>query len=225
MNNNPDLENFTNEIPFTEFDFDLPATRFDEMSFAGDAFDIELPEFNIELPEFNFDLSGIDWPDAGNDLPDFAAYTFDLFDFVERFAGECELEDEQQTTGRPFTVSTTTRILLGYAFTLDCSVSEACEFAGISRNTYYRHLKQYPAFSETVERFKTIPLLRARYALGQAIEAGDGKAAQWYLERKRPQEFATGKARGRGCRNPANRTGRIYAKTLKKAPGASHHAA
>jgi hypothetical protein len=79
---------------------------------------------------------------------------------------------------------------LEYAFSMGAQVMEACGYAGISRDSFYRYCKNNPDFRNRIELLQTIPTFFARVAIFKAIESGNLKASMWYLERKRPEEFS-----------------------------------
>ncbi len=70
------------------------------------------------------------------------------------------------------------------------SVGMACHVSGISRSTYYEHLGSNPDFSDKMELAQEWPTQRAKQVIIQAIDKGDLKAAQFWLERKARAEFA-----------------------------------
>jgi len=74
------------------------------------------------------------------------------------------------------------------AFAIDATVGEACFYAEISRDTYYRWIKENPDLSDKFERLREKPILKARQTVVNALDSP--KDAQWYLERKRKREFA-----------------------------------
>ena len=67
------------------------------------------------------------------------------------------------------------------------TVSQACAAVGISRRTFYRWLKDDPAFDEAVALAETRLIAAAERTLLQAIEQGDTRAAMWVLERRTPE--------------------------------------
>ena len=72
---------------------------------------------------------------------------------------------------------------------LDVSVEEACLYAGISKDTYYRKLKEDDEFSDEMERARMYATMTARLCVVKAI-ATDSHLAFKYLERKRQEEFS-----------------------------------
>lgn len=79
---------------------------------------------------------------------------------------------------------------LEYAFAYDCTVEEACLYAGISRNTYYEFLKQYPDFQDRTSELRLVPVLMARMRVIMEAERNADMALK-YLERRRKAEFST----------------------------------
>jgi hypothetical protein len=77
------------------------------------------------------------------------------------------------------------------AFRLDCTVEEACAYADISKQTFYTHCEKNKTFLDVIETARTNLILQSRKVISQSIESGNEKTAQWYLERKRRNEFAT----------------------------------
>jgi len=76
------------------------------------------------------------------------------------------------------------------AFSLDCSVWEACFYADISKQTYYNRLENKP---ELVDRFNSLrekPVLMARQTVVKALTTQPDIALK-YLERKRKDEFSS----------------------------------
>lgn len=92
--------------------------------------------------------------------------------------------------GRPSVMNQEVVIKLEHAFAHDCSVEEACLYAGISRNTYYEFLKHYPDFQDRIHDLRQAGVLVARKTILAAIEH-DANIAFKYLERKRKDEFSS----------------------------------
>jgi hypothetical protein len=92
--------------------------------------------------------------------------------------------------GRPSVMTQEVVRKLEGAFVYDCSVEEACLYAGISRNTYYEFVKKYPAFQDRIEALRNAPYLVCRKTLIAAAEH-DADLALKILERKRREEFST----------------------------------
>lgn len=75
------------------------------------------------------------------------------------------------------------------AFKLDVTVEEACLYANISKDTYYRKLKEDDEFSDEIGRARMYATLVARNCVVKHV-ATDPHLALKYLERKRPDEFS-----------------------------------
>ena len=77
---------------------------------------------------------------------------------------------------------------LEQAFAYGATDSEACFFAGIHPTTLYDYCVIHPEFRDRKEALKDSPILKARRAVIEAMEA-DPNLAFKYLERKRKDEF------------------------------------
>ncbi len=73
------------------------------------------------------------------------------------------------------------------AFSIDASVKEACYYADISTDTYYRWIKEFPELSYKLERLREKPVLKARQTVVKSLEQPD--YAFKYLEKKKKDEF------------------------------------
>lgn len=73
------------------------------------------------------------------------------------------------------------------AFNNSYNISEACQYAGISRDTYNRWEKDVPSFADLMEEAKAMPRRKAKEQVTAAIVGGDVSTARWYLERKDPE--------------------------------------
>jgi hypothetical protein len=76
---------------------------------------------------------------------------------------------------------------LEQAFAIDATVGEACFYADISHDTYYRWIKDYPELSEKFERLRKKPILKARQTIVNDLDNTD--SAKWYLKNKKNNEF------------------------------------
>jgi hypothetical protein len=95
-----------------------------------------------------------------------------------------------KTSGRPSVMTKATVQKLEAAFRDGFSIGMACHVSGISRSTYYDHLNRKQDFSDKMELAQEWPTQRAKQVIIQAIDKGDLKAAQFWLERKARAEFA-----------------------------------
>lgn len=91
--------------------------------------------------------------------------------------------------GRPTVMTEAVIGKLEQAFAYDSTIKEACFYAGINPDTYFAYAKEHPEFSERVEALRQRPILAAREEVVKAIKT-DPRNAQWYLERKRKDEFS-----------------------------------
>jgi hypothetical protein len=66
----------------------------------------------------------------------------------------------------------------------------ACDHVGITKQTLYNYCKEKPEFLTIKERLKKNPVAAATLNIVKAIDNGDVKASQWYLERKCKDEFS-----------------------------------
>jgi ACT domain-containing protein len=60
----------------------------------------------------------------------------------------------KKNTGRPIKVDYKTMMKIADALQHSATVSDACRYAGISRDTYYRYLNSEPVFKEKMETAK-----------------------------------------------------------------------
>ncbi len=78
---------------------------------------------------------------------------------------------------------------LEQAFGYGASDSEACFYAGISKDALYDYCRVHPEFSHRKEALKERPILKARQTIIDSLN--NPEYAKWYLERKRANEFST----------------------------------
>lgn len=92
--------------------------------------------------------------------------------------------------GRPPVIDNNVLNKLEQAFSLGATDLEACFFAGISHQTLYNYQNKNPEFIERKEALKDKLILKSRQVVSEALDNGDKQTAQWYLERKKKDEFA-----------------------------------
>jgi hypothetical protein len=92
--------------------------------------------------------------------------------------------------GRPTVITHVTVRKLEQALKEGFSVEMACNVSGISRSTYYSHLQMDMDFMDKMELAQSWATERAKQVVVQAIDKGNLKAAQWWLERKLRAEFS-----------------------------------
>src|SRR3990167_4693597 len=79
---------------------------------------------------------------------------------------------------------------LEQAFSFDCSIDEACLYAGITPPTLYNWKKKNPKLFERFEVLRNHPVLAARERVVKGVKESYGNAMD-YLSRKKKGEFAT----------------------------------
>ncbi len=99
------------------------------------------------------------------------------------------MQETKNRGGRPSVITPSVVAKLTEAFKLDVTVDEACTYAKISRDTYYRRVKDDEGFSDEMERARMYATMVARQTVLREIEK-DGGLALKYLERKRKEEFS-----------------------------------
>lgn len=85
--------------------------------------------------------------------------------------------------GRPRAVTPDVVGKLEEAFTVGANITQACDFAGISRDTYYDYCERNAGFIDKVAEWSARTGLRAKYNIHKAIENKDVDVSKWYLER------------------------------------------
>lgn len=74
-------------------------------------------------------------------------------------------------------------------FLCGLTITQACIYAGISRDTYYEWMKKRPDLAKRMELAQLNPFLAAKRTIMQNM--GNPDVAKWYLERKSPDgEFS-----------------------------------
>jgi len=90
--------------------------------------------------------------------------------------------------GRPTDMTTETVNKLEEVFAIGGTDEEACFYADISKQTLYNYQEKHPEFVDRKEALKERPILKARQTIVKALD--QPQQAQWFLERKRKNEFA-----------------------------------
>ena len=72
------------------------------------------------------------------------------------------------------------------AFNNGYSIAEACQYAGVHRDTYYSWIKKYPGFEEKMNVAKLMINRRAKEIVVKSIIDGNTSNAKWWLEHKDP---------------------------------------
>ena len=79
---------------------------------------------------------------------------------------------------------------LEYAFSIGATVTEACLYADISRDTYYEWTKADKELSDRFTELQSNPIFIARESVYKGIQK-DPDLALKFLERKKSDEFST----------------------------------
>ena len=99
--------------------------------------------------------------------------------------------EDKQKAGRKTVMTPEVVTKLEEAFSRDCTDTEACIFAGISRMTLHRYQEDNPEFCDRKALLKDTLVLKARTNIAERIEKGDLETSKWYIERKKRGEFST----------------------------------
>lgn len=92
--------------------------------------------------------------------------------------------------GRPTKMTEDVIGKLEKGFAYGFNVSEACDYAGINRDTYYEWLNKKQEFSDRMARAQTDLQRKAKINLAGVINSGDIEQSKYYLERKCKDEFS-----------------------------------
>lgn len=97
---------------------------------------------------------------------------------------------KKSNAGRPAVVTPLVVGKLEMAFAKGMNKTEACRFAGISRDALYEYIKAHPEFTDRIEVLQSHPSMKAKINIADRIEKGDIELSQWYLERRNRDEFS-----------------------------------
>jgi hypothetical protein len=100
------------------------------------------------------------------------------------------IEGEAGEAGRPTKMTEEVVKKLVACFSNGFSDQLACDHVGITKQTLYNYCDKNPEFLTIKERLKKNPVAAATLNIVKAIDNGDVKASQWYLERKCKDEFS-----------------------------------
>ena len=98
---------------------------------------------------------------------------------------------KKSNAGRPTVMTPDVLAKLEAAFSWGCTDNEACLYADINPSSLYDYQLIHPEFTKRKELLKDMPNLKARQVINAAIRQKDKQAAQWWLERKKKDEFST----------------------------------
>lgn len=91
--------------------------------------------------------------------------------------------------GRPSKMTPETLDKLRQAYLIGANDREAYGYADISHETFYNYIEKHPEFREQITKWQEEPILKAKTTVVKNLDK-DVKNAQWYLERKKKDEFA-----------------------------------
>jgi len=94
----------------------------------------------------------------------------------------------KKKVGRPTKIDKAVVSKLEYSASIDCSISEMCFYADISRDTYYKLIKRDKKLSDRLTALRSKPVLTAREAVTKGVKDNPEFALK-YLERKKSAEF------------------------------------
>lgn len=95
---------------------------------------------------------------------------------------------EPNKIGRPTLFTPETISKLEQVFAMGGTDLEACSYADVSKSALYNYQEANPDFVERKEMLKERPFIRARQTIVKALD--NPRDAQWFLERRRKNEFA-----------------------------------
>ena len=97
--------------------------------------------------------------------------------------------------GRPTVITEEVVRKLESILQLGVNDSIACQYAKISRDTFYGHLKNDPIFADRIQSAKELVTIAAgQVVTNDIIKNKDVNSAKWWLERKAPDQFGNKKA-------------------------------
>lgn len=96
----------------------------------------------------------------------------------------------KKEVGRPTKYSEEIVIKLESILKIGGTIEDACSYALISKETYYRWLEESLDFMTRMDSAKRYPDIAAKNTVVDSIvKDKDVNSAKWWLEKRRPQEF------------------------------------
>lgn len=89
----------------------------------------------------------------------------------------------KKSVGRPQKVDYNVMAKLEDALQYGATISEACYYAGISRDTFYRYFRNEDVFAKKMEAARNKLLMIAKRNVADAIMNGDYQSSVWLLEK------------------------------------------
>ena len=81
-------------------------------------------------------------------------------------------------------------LMLEMAYSMGFDDFESCAAAKITRKKFNKMLEKYPLLGEKIDMWKQNPVLLAKSVVMNKIAEGNLYAAQWWLERRKKEEFS-----------------------------------
>lgn len=91
--------------------------------------------------------------------------------------------------GRPPKIDKDILQKLEYAFSIGCTDSEACAYAGIAMRTLYYYCEKNEEFMHKKEVLKNMPVFKAKAIVNTALDNNDLNTANRVIDRKEGQKI------------------------------------
>lgn len=90
-------------------------------------------------------------------------------------------KDWKLDTWRPTVIDENIIQKLAYAFRCDCTINEACAYAGIHPNTYYEKIKKDKMFMELMDKSKELFLVDVKTRARELMQTAESESVSWTL--------------------------------------------
>jgi hypothetical protein len=100
-------------------------------------------------------------------------------------------EPKKKKRGRPTLFTNEVLQKIRYYSANDITPYQMAPLLGLGVSTIYGYLENHADFSEEIEALRESTKVKAKIVIVDAIQDGDVKVAQWYLERKARDEYST----------------------------------
>lgn len=90
-------------------------------------------------------------------------------------------ENWKLDTWRPTVIDDNVIQKLAYAFRCDCTINEACAYAGIHPNTYYEKIKKDKMFMELMDKSKELFLVDVKTRARELMQTAESESVSWTL--------------------------------------------
>lgn len=127
------------------------------------------------------------WKECEICWKDFETY----YEVVKLCSPECVAEYNSMHSGRPKADLEAIKEALKPYLQIGCSIEEATLESGIChKDTIYKYKKLNEKFADWLEAMQNFSIIKSKRVIYKAISNNDKEAAKWWLERKKPSEFA-----------------------------------